>query len=272
VPKQKRQIPQRSHVNQTGVRPGFSRRVEPTPPRSGIPTTWLVVGGLGVLALLVVGAYALGFFKPGGATPTASPTAAAGSTPGATVNTSNLHPPSATPLANPPAEPAGDGTTAVIETELGTIELELFTESSPVAAENFINLANAGFYNGIGFHRIIEDFMIQGGDPEGTGGGGPGYEIKDDPVVGDYSRGQVAMARPANSDGSKIPDSQGSQFFIKDADTPSLASGGYSIFARVTSGMDVVDQIVAGEQTGPRGDLAVDPVKMTRVVINPPGQ
>jgi peptidyl-prolyl cis-trans isomerase B (cyclophilin B) len=267
VPKQKRTIPQRSHVNQTGVRPGFSRRVEPTPPRSGIPTTWLVVGALGVLALLVIGAYALGVFKPGsGGTPTAAPN----SSPAATVNTSGLHPPVATPLANPPAAPAGDGTTAVISTSLGDVEIELFTESSPVAAENFINLANAGFYNGVVFHRLVPDFMIQGGDPEGTGRGGPGYMIQDEPIVGEYDRGIVAMAR------TNAPNSQGSQFFIIVKDSPFLSQGDYAIFGRVTSGMDVVDQIVgmptAGDDPGGSGGTALDPVPMDSVVINPPGQ
>ena len=100
---------------------------------------------------------------------------------------SQLAPPDATPLANPPAEPAGDGTTATIETELGNIVIELYNESSPVAAENFINLAEAGYYDGVIFHRIIPDFMIQGGDPEGTGSGGPGYTIPDEPVVGEYT-------------------------------------------------------------------------------------
>ena len=179
-----------------------------------------------------------------------------------------VSPPAATPLASPPAAPAGDGTTATIETELGNIVMELYTESAPVAAENFINLAEAGYYNGIIFHRTIPGFMIQGGDPEGTGGGGPGFEIRDDPVVGDYSRGQVAMARPANTDGSKIPDSQGSQFFIMVVDRPELASGGYSIFGNVVEGMDVVDAIV-GRETG-TNDRPFEPVVMQRVTIQRP--
>jgi cyclophilin family peptidyl-prolyl cis-trans isomerase len=225
---------------------------------------------VGIIALLAVLAYAAGFFGGRG---TASPPPSALSSPGPTATARpsfDLHPPSATPLANPPAAPAGDGTRATIETALGNIVMELYTESSPVAAENFINLAEAGYYNGIVFHRIVPDFVIQGGDPEGTGGGGPGYEILDDPVVGDYLRGVVAMARPANPDQSKIPDSQGSQFFIvlDDAVKDGLdKAGGYSIFGKVVEGMDIVDQIALGPASG---QDAINPVVMTRVTIDRP--
>jgi peptidyl-prolyl cis-trans isomerase B (cyclophilin B) len=235
-------MPQRSHVYQSD-RPGFSRRSQPKPPSSGIPTTWLVAGAIGVIALAVILAFGLGLL-PGGAKPSPSPSPAPTASPRPSFD---IHPPSATPLASPPAAPAGDGTRATIQTDLGDIVMELYTESAPVAAENFINLAEAGYYNGIVFHRIVPDFVIQGGDPEGTGGGGPGYEIKDDPVVGDYLRGVIAMARPANQDESMIPDSQGSQFFIclADLSTRLQKSGGYAIFGNVVSGMDVVDQIAA---------------------------
>lgn len=222
-----------------------------------------MAGLVGIVALLAVLAYAGGFF-PGGAAPTPSPSPRPTASPRPSFA---LHTPSATPLANPPAAPAGDGTRATIETPLGNIVLELYTESSPVAAENFINLAEAGYFNGIVFHRIAPDFVIQGGDPEGTGGGGPGYEILDDPVVGDYLRGVVAMARPANQDGSMIPDSQGSQFFIVLDNTVKdrlSKSGGYSIFANVVEGMDIVDQIAAGAASG---ETALDPVVMTRVTV-----
>ncbi|MBA2556984.1 MAG: peptidylprolyl isomerase, partial [Chloroflexi bacterium] len=134
-------------------------------------------------------------------------------------------------MAEAPAEPAGDGTTATISTELGDVTIELYTDSAPVAAANFINLAESGFYEGVVFHRIVPDFMIQGGDPEGTGIGGPGYTIPDEPYAGQYTRGTVAMARTA------APNSQGSQFFIVVADSPFLEGGGYTIFGNVTSGM-----------------------------------
>ncbi len=141
---------------------------------------------LGALLLLVAAC--------GGTNPTPVPTAAR----------PTLGPPDATPMAVAMSEPAGDGTTATIATELGDIVIELYTESAPVAATNFINLAEAGFYDGLDFHRLMPGFVIQGGDPNGDGTGGPGYTIPDESVVGEYGRGTVAMARTAQ------PDSQGS--------------------------------------------------------------
>jgi cyclophilin family peptidyl-prolyl cis-trans isomerase len=161
-----------------------------------------------------------------------------------------------------------DGTSATIATELGDIEIELFTSSAPVAATNFITLAEAGFYDCVVFHRLVPGFVIQGGDPDGTGAGGPGYGIQDEPVVGEYGRGIVAMARTPR------PNSQGSQFFIVLDDEAELAleqARTYVIFGRVTSGMDVVDRIAAmpnsGEQTG---NQAVEPIPMTAVTIQRP--
>jgi peptidyl-prolyl cis-trans isomerase B (cyclophilin B) len=151
-----------------------------------------------------------------------------------------------------------------IETELGSIVMEVYTESSPVAADNFITLAQSGFYDGVVFHRIVPGFVIQGGDPEGTGRGGPGYTIEDEPVVGEYVRGAVAMAR------TPLPNSQGSQFFIVLDDSVQFQldkAGGYAIFGRVLEGMDVVDQIAAG----PAGQqMALEPVAMTRVTVERP--
>jgi peptidyl-prolyl cis-trans isomerase B (cyclophilin B) len=257
VAKRRRPTPQRSRVYQAGVKPGFSRRSELQPAPRSIPWTWIAVGAVGVLAVLILLAFALGFL-PGGSHPTPSPS------PASTVDTSLVQPPDATPLASPPAQPAGDGTTATIDTDLGDIVIQLYNQSAPVAAQNFTNLANAGFYNGVVFHRIFPDFMIQGGDPLGTGTGGPGYTIPDEPVVGSFARGTVAMAR------TNAPNSEGSQFFILVADYPSLQGHGYTIFGTVTSGMNVVDQIVAGPRTGPQNDLAANPVVMRQVTIQPP--
>jgi cyclophilin family peptidyl-prolyl cis-trans isomerase len=260
---------QRSRIYSTGERPrpGFSRREQMLPPSSRRSNTlwWWLGGAAVVVGGLVVLAFAMGWIGKPATSPSAAPTASLAPRP----SFANLHPPSAMPLANPPAAPAGDGTTATIETDLGNVVIELYTDSSPVAAENFINLAEAGFYDGVVFHRIVPNFVVQGGDPEGSGGGGPGYTIPDDPVVGDYTRGVVAMARPANPDGSKIPDSQGSQFFICLADLREglPKSGGYSIFGNVISGMDVVDQIAAGDASG---QDALDPVVMRRVTIQRP--
>jgi peptidyl-prolyl cis-trans isomerase B (cyclophilin B) len=257
---------QRSRINEGSERPGFTRRSNVPPPssRGSSNTLWLILGGVGVIAVVVVLAYAAGWIGKPGPSPSPSPVPRA--------SFANLAPPSATPLANPPSAPAGDGTTATIVTDLGTIVMELYTDSAPVASQNFINLAEMGFYNGVDFHRIVPGFMIQGGDPEGTGRGGPGYKIKDDAVVGDYSRGQVAMARPANQDGSKIPDSAGSQFFILVEDSAFLKSGGYAIFGNVTQGMDVVDQIVNGPNAGNEGNggTALQPVIMRSVTIQRP--
>jgi len=262
----RKHVSQRSRINEGAQRPGFTRRSNMPPPsaRRSSSWIWLVLGGVAVLAIVIALAYAGGFIGKPGATPSPSPAPRP--------SFANLAPPSATPLANPPAAPAGDGTTATIVTDLGTVVIELYTDSAPVAAQNFINLAEVGYFNGIGFHRIVPDFMIQGGDPEGTGRGGPGYEIRDDPVVGDYSRGQVAMARPANSDGSKIPDSAGSQFFILVQDSSFLASGEYAIFGNVIQGMDVVDQIVNGPNAGNEGNggTALNPVIMRSVTIQHP--
>lgn len=212
----------------------------------------LVVGAVVVIGALAVLLVASGLLPGVGGAPPSTPAAAA------------LRPPDATPLANPPAEPAGDGTRAIIEVPDGRIVIELFTESSPVAARNFINLAEAGYYDGVVFHRIVPGFVVQGGDPEGTGSGGPGYGIPDEPVVGEYVRGTVAMAR------TPAPNSQGSQFFIvlDDSVRERLPkSGGYAIFGRVVEGMELVDAIAAGQASG---QMAVDPVPMERVTIERP--
>ena len=126
---------------------------------------------------------------------------------------------------------------ATIATNLGDIEIELLAERSPQAVNNFVFLAKDGFYDGVIFHRVISGFMIQGGDPTGTGRGGPGYKFRDETEgAGDYSRGTVAMANAG-------PNTNGSQFFICHGDAPLPHS--YTIFGKVTSGMDTVDAIAA---------------------------
>lgn len=170
--------------------------------------------------------------------------------------------PAATPIAEPPAQPAGDGTGVRLATDKGDIVIYLYTESSPVAAENFLNLVNAGFYDGLTFHRLVPGFVIQGGDPAGDGTGGPGYTIADEPIVGCYGRGIVAMARTPE------PHSQGSQFFVvlDDGAKGALESANtYAIFGRVTEGMDVVDEIAAMPTVN--GDTAQDPVHITKATV-----
>ena len=134
---------------------------------------------------------------------------------------------------------------ATIEMENGkTIKIELYPDVAPISVNNFISLANSGFYNGLIFHRVISGFMIQGGCPKGTGTGGPGYCIKgeftDNGFKNDlqHTRGVISMARTA------IPDSAGSQFFIVHEDSPHL-DGQYAAFGKVIEGMDPVDEIAA---------------------------
>ena len=170
-------------------------------------------------------------------------------------------PPEATPNPVPLDTPAGDGTAVRLATELGDVVIGLFNESAPVASENFLNLATEGYYDGVGFHRAVPGFVLQGGDPDGTGTGGPGYTIKDEEVVGQYGRGIVAMAR------TQAPDSQGSQFFVildDDAEPALEAYRTYTIFGRVVEGMDVVDAIVEAREPS---DQIEDPVRIIETSI-----
>ena len=129
---------------------------------------------------------------------------------------------------------------AVITTNKGVIEFELFADKSPKTVSNFVYLANSKFYDGLTFHRVEPGFVIQGGDPNGNGTGGPGYKFEDETVQGDYELGSVAMANSG-------PDTNGSQFFICLDNLPSLPKQ-YSLFGKVTSGIDVVKQIAVGDK------------------------
>ncbi len=125
---------------------------------------------------------------------------------------------------------------ATIHTTHGSIGLELFPNDAPLTVENFVSLAQKGYFNGLTFHRVVPNFVVQAGCPQGTGWGGPGYEIRDEINHHLYERGAVGMALSGRDTG-------GSQFFITHSPQPHL-DGGYTIFGRVTKGMDVVDQIV----------------------------
>jgi cyclophilin family peptidyl-prolyl cis-trans isomerase len=173
-----------------------------------------------------------------------------------------LKPPTATPLFSAPAQPAGDGTTVTLHTEKGDIVIAIYNESAPVAAQNFVNLASAGFYDGVVFHRIVPGFVIQGGDPTGTGTGGPGYSFPDEPFAGSYTLGTVAMANAG-------PNTNGSQFFIVIGNNVQLPPD-YTIFGTVTSGMDVAQQIASGPRGGPQGDQALQPVKILSTSVTRP--
>src|ERR671932_2897720 len=127
-------------------------------------------------------------------------------------------------------------TNATMETNHGTIELELFDADAPTTVENFVKLSRDGFYDGVVFHRVIEGFMIQGGDPTGTGTGGPGYQFEDEINDKKVVRGALAMANAG-------PNTNGSQFFIVTTDACPWLDGKHTVFGQVTAGMDVVDRI-----------------------------
>jgi peptidyl-prolyl cis-trans isomerase B (cyclophilin B) len=132
---------------------------------------------------------------------------------------------------------------ATIHTNHGPIELELFEDDAPETVANFTKLARDGFYDGLTFHRIIEDFMIQGGCPEGTGRGGPGYTFKDEFNDHAVVRGVLAMANAG-------PNTNGSQFFIVTAEACPWLDGRHTVFGRVTGGMETVDALNATETDG----------------------
>jgi peptidyl-prolyl cis-trans isomerase B (cyclophilin B) len=147
---------------------------------------------------------------------------------------------------------------ATLHTSEGTIELELFPEAAPKTVENFEKLSRDGFYDGIIFHRVIPDFMIQGGDPTGTGMGGPGYEFEDEFNENRVVRGALAMANAG-------PNTNGSQFFIVTAEATPWLDGKHTVFGRVTSGMDVVDRISQLDRDA--NDRPRKPVTIERVEL-----
>jgi peptidyl-prolyl cis-trans isomerase B (cyclophilin B) len=129
---------------------------------------------------------------------------------------------------------------ATFDTDRGTVRAELFPEKAPLTVANFVNLARRGFYDGLKFHRVIPDFMVQGGCPQGTGTGGPGYKFEDETTNGvRHERGVLSMANAG-------PNTNGSQFFITHVATPWL-DGKHTVFGKVTDGMDVVDKIAQGD-------------------------
>jgi cyclophilin family peptidyl-prolyl cis-trans isomerase len=146
--------------------------------------------------------------------------------------------------------------TATLHTNHGTIEVELHDGDAPKTVENFRKLAGDGFYNGVIFHRVIPDFMIQGGDPTGTGTGGPGYQFEDEFNHNKVVRGALAMANAG-------PNTNGSQFFIVTADACPWLDGKHTVFGRVTSGMDVADTISNVETSA--GDRPSEDVVIERV-------
>jgi len=217
---------------------------------------WLAAGAL-VVILLVVGFIVL---RPGG-----GPTVGAGgsASPGASAAVGSC------PTRQPAALPAGQTRTVTLTTPKGAMVLAIEANLSPIAAGDFVALASCGYYDGTPFHRTptLADgtaFVIQGGDPTGTGTGGPGYTIKDEPVTTPYKRGTVAMAR------SSAPNSVGSQFFIvlDDKDGAILSQANtYQIIGNVTSGMQVADAVFAASAGV---ELPKTPIRITTATVANP--
>jgi cyclophilin family peptidyl-prolyl cis-trans isomerase len=149
-------------------------------------------------------------------------------------------------------------TTATLHTNHGAISLELFPGDAPKTVDNFTKLARDGFYDGVIFHRVIPDFMIQGGDPTGTGTGGPGYKFEDEFNEHKVERGALAMANAG-------PNTNGSQFFIVTTQSAPWLDGKHTVFGRVTSGMEVVDAICGlprDSRDKPREDATIERVEL----------
>jgi cyclophilin family peptidyl-prolyl cis-trans isomerase len=180
------------------------------------------------------------------------------------------------PSSQPPPLAAAGTRTVTIKTAKGSIVIKLEGKLGPIATGNFVALATCGYYTGVVFHRLVPGFVIQAGDGQfgrkpnvdasQVGQGGPGYTIEDEPVIGDYTRGTVAMAR------TPAPHSQGSQFFICLADLSGQLdkAGDYVIIGHVTAGMDTVDAIAADPNSGPPNNQAIDPVSMDTVTVATP--
>lgn len=215
--------------------------------------TWLKIGGGAFLLILVIWLFFIKFNQPA--------IAPENKNLNTNTNTNTLDKPAsleATDLSITETKM----TTVKIETSKGDITLELFDNDAPKTVENFVTLAKKGFYDGVIFHRVISGFMIQGGDPTGTGRGGPGYQFADELNASTasyqrgYVRGTVAMANAG-------PNTNGSQFFIMHQDYP--LDHNYTIFGKVTAGMEVVDAI-ATTKTGP-GDRPLEEIKMKKVSV-----
>jgi cyclophilin family peptidyl-prolyl cis-trans isomerase len=235
----------------TGVRPKVSARGGRSAGRKQSSNTGLIVLAIGAVA---IAAAVILLGNPFGK-PATSPSASI-----------PLYGDGSCPTSQPPSLQTTDVKTVTIVTKQGTIVMEIDGTLAPIATGNFIALANCHFYDGIVFHRLVPGFVIQGGDPNGDGSGGPGYSIADDPVTTTYHRGTVAMARTSQ------PHSQGSQFFIvlSDAANTALAgaSPGYAILGKVTTGMDVVDAIAAMPNSGDAsGNAATTPIAMESVTV-----
>jgi cyclophilin family peptidyl-prolyl cis-trans isomerase len=148
---------------------------------------------------------------------------------------------------------------AIIQTNHGPIHVELYPDDAPKTVDNFVKLASDGFYDSVIFHRVIPDFMIQGGDPTGTGSGGPGYTFEDEFNHHKVERGALAMANAG-------PNTNGSQFFVVTTEAAPWLDGKHTVFGRVTDGMDVVDKIAEQPRDGrdkPHEDVVIESVAVS---------
>ena len=244
-----------------GTQQAPPRKQRQTGPVSGATSTsipglpWLV-GGAIVIAVLFVGFLVL---RPGGGGAAASPGASASPRASAAAGSSTAA--GSCPTSQPAALPAGETRTVTIQTDKGAIGIKVKADLSPIAAGNFVALAGCGFYDGSPFHRVVPNFVIQGGQ-SGTGVD-LGYTIKDEPVTAKYGRGVVAMARTGQ------PNSVDSQFFIvlsEDAVSALASYNTYQIIGNVTSGMETADAIAsAADKESP-----TNPVIMTKVTVANP--
>ena len=246
-----------------------TRPVKDVTVQSGIPTIAFAGGIIVVLVIALAGAFL--FLRQGNPTGGASPSRnpAGGASPSGNPGASGATGGTNCPTSQPDPLPAGQTRTVTLQTPKGNMVLTIKADLSPIAAGNFVALASCGFYDGTVFHRTptLQDgtpFVIQGGDPTGTGSGGPGYTIKDEPVKTPYKRGTVAMAR------TSAPDSVGSQFFIvlddKDGDVLKSANT-YQIIGDVTSGMETADAIFAASGGV---ELPENPIPITKATVANP--
>ena|SRR5947209_4989244 len=148
--------------------------------------------------------------------------------------------------------------TATIETTEGTLTAQLLPGEAPKTVNNFVFLARQGFYSGVPFHRVIKSFMVQTGDPTGTGTGGPGYRFADEPIRSDYEPGTLAMANSG-------PNTNGSQFFIVHGDMRGRLPKNYTVFGRLTGGMDTLDKIASTPVRASRSGEPSQPVEPPRI-------
>jgi len=208
--------------------------------------------GLVIIAAVIIGGAAyLARNNPSPALPSPAPSPASSqSQPSALFLNETPMPASITPLPKT--------VTAIIQTNKGVIELTLQGEKAPVTVGNFVQLARSGFYNGLIFHRVIPDFMIQGGDPSGNGTGGPGYSFQDEINDLKVVRGALAMANAG-------PNTNGSQFFIVTGAAFPHLDGKHTVFGTVTAGMDVVDAI--SHAAADQNDKPLQPVTIESVTI-----